>query len=457
MLQVDWNRIPGLTQQIATIPTVVILDSLWARWVTDWKDTWEPDKDPRHFIRNVALVICRSRYNNNPDIKRKDKRVYLMAIAHIPDNINPATLEEANETFQKTEPDLQSVICLTRLHKAAKFYPDYYCDRKKRQITLQHMETQVVAAGVAANFAGAKLLTTVTTSDQDQTYSKLPPGYCQGGTGDLINTGGKCFKVWESGPGKKRPDIHELPLSAATVMTPMPKYGDFPLVVIDVEPFNRWPKSRRPKEVAWIIPPWEPKQLPKPAGSTDSPAHHEDITGDSDHDSGCHSPASSWAASLVHSVGSMVEELIVSLSSESGSNTPAMSGDLSDDEGDQASGNETAGPSGNGRRSDNEGDRGEGGECRAGGHGDERNRESDDSSSDSEDDYTSDDGGGTPEAAQHLEEVYSQILKALQKTAKIMCTGYDKAASDMQGIVQVVVQEAIWPNKTYIQAATGHL
>ena len=69
---------------------------------------------------------------------------------------------------------------------------------------------------------------------------------------------------------------------------------------------------------------------------------------------------------------------------------------------------------------------------------------------DSEDDDTSDDGGGASEAAQHLEEVYSRILKALHKTAKIMCTGYEKATGDMQGIVQVAVQEVTWPNKTYI-------
>ena len=113
MLRVDWNRIPGLTWRIATVPTVVIPDSLWARWLTDWKDTWEPDKDPRHFIRNMALVVCRSRFNNNLDIKGKDKRVYSMPVTHVLDKINLATLEEANELLEKTEPDLQSVICLT--------------------------------------------------------------------------------------------------------------------------------------------------------------------------------------------------------------------------------------------------------------------------------------------------------------------------------------------------------
>ena len=141
MLWVDWNRIPGLTWQIAIIPTVVVPYSLWARWLTDWKDTWELDEDPRHFVCNVALVVCRSRFNDNPDTKGKDKWVYSMGVTHVPDNINLATLEEANETFAKTEPELQSVICLTRLHKAAKFYPDYYCDWKKKQITLQHMNT----------------------------------------------------------------------------------------------------------------------------------------------------------------------------------------------------------------------------------------------------------------------------------------------------------------------------
>ena len=47
-------------------------------------------------------------------------------------------------------------------------------------------------------------------------------------------------------------------------------------------------------------------------------------------------------------------------------------------------------------------------------------QESEDSSSDS-DDESSDDGRGTSEGAQHLEEVYSRVLRALHKTAKIMC------------------------------------
>ena len=413
MLRVDWNWILGLTRQITTIPTVVVPDSLWAHWLHDWKDTWEPDEDPGHFVRNMALVICRSRFNDNPDIKGKDRQVYSMAIAHVPDKIGLATSEEVNVLLEKTELDLQSIICLTWLHKAAKFYPDYFCDRKKRQITLQHMDDQLAAAGVAANFAGAEFLTALTTASWDETYSKLPPRYRQGGTGDLINTGGKCYKVWEPGSGKKRPDIHELLLSAATIMVPMPKYGDFPLVIIDLEPFHRW-----------IIPPANPKQLSKPASSTGSPAHHEDITGDSDHNSGHSSLASSRAASPGRSAGSVAEELVVSDSSksgsDSGSDTPAMSRDPSNDERDQASGGDSAGPSSDGRRSDNEGDRDEGGECRSSVRGSESNRESNNSSSDSEDDDTSDDDGGTSEAAQHLEEVYSQILKALHKTAKIM-------------------------------------
>ena len=35
----------------------------------------------------------------------------------------------------------------------------------------------------------------------------------------------------------------------------MPKYGDFPLVIIDTEPFKRWLKTKRPKEAPLNIPP----------------------------------------------------------------------------------------------------------------------------------------------------------------------------------------------------------
>ena len=139
MLRLDWNRIPGLTRRIATLPTVVVPDSLWKRWLSDWKDTWEPDEEPGHFVPNVALVVCRSRFNDNPDAKGRDKRVYSLAIAHVPDVIELATLSETNVLLEKTEVNRNSVICLTRLHKLAKFYPDYFCNRKKRQVTLQHM------------------------------------------------------------------------------------------------------------------------------------------------------------------------------------------------------------------------------------------------------------------------------------------------------------------------------
>ena len=153
-----------------------------------------------------------------------------------------------------------------------------------------------------------------------------------------MNTGGKCFKVWESYNDSGRPDIHEVPLADVTVMTPMLKYGDVPTVVIDLKPFDKWLKSRQPKEVPWIIPEPEPKCQPKPAGSTSSPAHHEDGTSDSDNDSGHSSPASSQPASPACSVGSMVEELVVSSSSrsDSGSDTLALPRDLSDNEKDQA-------------------------------------------------------------------------------------------------------------------------
>ena len=132
-----------------------------------------------------------------------------------------------------------------------------------------------------------------------------------------------------------------------------------------------------------------------------------------------------------------------------------MSAVLSGDE-DQASGNEAAGPPGNGRGSDNEDNRSADAERQTGGRGEESNQESEGSFSDSDDD-TSDDGGGASEAAQHLEEVYSRILKALHKTAKIMCTGYERATGDVQGIVQRTVQEVTQPNRTFIQSTTAHL
>ena len=89
-------------------------------------------------------------------------------------------------------------------------------------------------------------------------------------------------------------------------------------------------------------------------------------------------------------------------------------------------------------------------------HSDASDRESGDSSSDSYDE-SSDDGRGPSEAVQHLEEVYRRILEALHKTAKIMCTGYVKAVSEIQPIVNAAVQEAVQPNKAYIQSTTGHL
>ena len=81
----------------------------------------------------------------------------------------------------------------------------------------------------------------------------------------------------------------------------------------------------------WVIPARDP---PKQTGSPGSPAPHED-SDDSDHDSGRNSPASSRASSPARSVGSAVDELVVSSSSRSGSGsvTPSLSREPSDDDG----------------------------------------------------------------------------------------------------------------------------
>ena len=136
---------------------------------------------------------------------------------------------------------------------------------------------------------------------------------------------------------------------------------------------------------------------------------------------------------------------------------PSLSGEPSDDDDGQTSNNDQAGASGGEeRRSDNEENPSSGPERQPDNRGNASNQESEDSSSDSYDE-SSDDGGGASEAAQHLEEVYHRILRALHKTAKIMCTGYVKAASEIQPIIHAAVQEAVQPNKIYIQSTTGHL
>ena len=136
---------------------------------------------------------------------------------------------------------------------------------------------------------------------------------------------------------------------------------------------------------------------------------------------------------------------------------PSLSGEPSDDDDGRASDNEQAGASGREEgRSGNEGNPGSGPERQPDNRGNASNRESEDSSSDSYDE-SSDDDRGTSEAAQHLEEVYRRILKALHKTAKMMCIGYVKAVSEIQPIVHAAVREAVQPNKLYIQSTTGHL
>ena len=245
----------------------------------------------------------------------------------------------------------------------------------------------------------------------------------------------------------------------------MPEHGDFPRVIIDMEPFSKWPKNRWPKEVAWIIPARE--DPPQRTCSTGSPAHY--ASEGSDHDSGCNSPEGSRAAtptfSFGSSAGSAVRELIMSSSSRSGSGseTLSMSRRSSDREDDQASNNERASdnePAGHSGgeegRSGDEGDPDLNPGRQADNTGGAGEQESEDSSSDSGDE-SSDDPGGTLEGAQHLEEVYSRVLKALHKTAKIMCSSYVKASGEIQPIVNAAVQEAVKLNKIYIRSTSGHL
>ena len=123
----------------------------------------------------------------------------------------------------------------------------------------------------------------------------------------------------------------------------------------------------------------------------------------------------------------------------------------------QASNDEQASHSGEeGGRSGDEGDQGPGPDPQGGNPDGAGGQETEDTSSDS-DDESSDGDGGNPEGAQHLEEVYSRVLTALHKTAKILCAGYVKASSEIQPIVNAAVQEAVLPNKTYIRSTSGHL
>ena len=391
-------------------------------------------------------------------------RVNSLAVAHVPDWIQLPTFSEADKLLKKTEENMTSVICLTRLHKAAKYHPDYFCHRKGRQITLQHMQDRGAPAGAAVNIAGAELLSAYTASKREGTYSKLPPGYRGDGTGDLINTGGKGYAVWGTGQdNKKRPDIHDIPLAAANMVRRMPEHGDFPRVLMDMEDFDKWPENRRPAEVAWIIPAKE--DPPEQTGSAGSPAH--DASDGSDRDSGRSSPGGSRPVSPVLSIGSaagsVVQDLIVSSSSRSSSSseTASMSGPVSDGEDDQASTHthDYAGNSGAEEgRSGNEGGpapapdpKTETRMVRIGGKPKTvpltrvmtMNRATT--------------TGATRMERKHQEEIYSRVLTALHKTAKIMCSGYVKASSEIQPIVNEAVREAVQPNRTYIRSTSGHL
>ena len=228
-------------------------------------------------------------------------------------------------------------------------------------------------------------------------------------------------------------------------------------MLIDMEPFRKWPKNRRPKEVAWIIPAQEDPA--PPTGSAGSPTR--DASDESDHDSGCSSPAHSRAASPAFSAGSAggsaLQDLALSSSPRSGSGsvTPSLSGHPSDGEDEQASvhsGDEE-------RRSGDEGDQGGnpgGNPDQAGDAGGADDQESEDSSSDSSDE-SSDDDMGASEGAQHLEEVYRRVLTALHKTAQIMSVGYVKASSEIQPIINEAVREAVQPDRVYIRSTSGHL
>ena len=282
------------------------------------------------------------------------------------------------------------------------------------------------------------------------------PGYRQNGTGDLLDTFGRHYKVWDSGVPNWSPAIHKIPIADTDTTVAVRKYYDFPVVIIDAEPYRRWPENHRSKGTTSIIPQATPQRASEPAGSAGSPAQTE---GDKDsvHDSGRSSPASSRSASPASSVRSVVDELALSSSegSRAGSETPELSHGPSDNKEDRASGNESAGSAGENSGND-DGDVG-GGENQATGGGNDGDDpgSGDDSSSDS--DNSSDDGGGASDEAQHLEEVYNRVLRALHKTARIMNRGYRKAIIDIQGVVQQAVREATQPDRAYIQATTNHL
>ena len=160
---------------------VSVTDKQWEKWGRSGGWTaWEPDTQPQHFFRNLAMVVCKGAFYDAKDPEMQTKVGHFISIARVPDCVPLLPFEQLREEFNSYT-DAATVIRLVRLHRGNTLFPDVYFQFYGEHFTIMGLQDPTIQFGTADEFAGGYLVRRHVTASGRKAHAMLPPGYmCEG-------------------------------------------------------------------------------------------------------------------------------------------------------------------------------------------------------------------------------------------------------------------------------------
>ena len=181
-LLVNWDRIPGLYSQTDQMLTVSITDAQWYKWGQPGGWTaWEPDTRPKHFRPNLAVVLCKSIFDDTTEPGLMGKVCHYMTIARVPDCIELLPFNQVREAFNRYN-EATTGVGLVRLYQSNEVFPDVYFQYYGEHFTIMGLSDPEIRFGTADEFVGGYLVRQHVTASGQRACAMLPPGYVLGAT-----------------------------------------------------------------------------------------------------------------------------------------------------------------------------------------------------------------------------------------------------------------------------------
>ena len=207
---------------------------------------WEPDTRARHFIPNMAVVVCKGVFHDAPNPQLQDKVGHFMTIARVPDCIELLPFDQLHEAFNSYN-EVATAVGLVWLHRSNVFFPDVYFQFYSEHFTIMGLLDPEIRFGTADEFVGGYLVCRHVASSGRKAHAMLPPSYVQGA---------KCprpsptytYRPGGTGTPGQHPPIHVIFMAAIGRVSPSP--SRFCMVEA---PAKEWSFNDAP--VPWILPP----------------------------------------------------------------------------------------------------------------------------------------------------------------------------------------------------------